>query len=542
MSLVVRIFKEERKDLLLGLLIALLAFIVYANSLGNGFVYDDDPVVVSNPALNGDVLALFSGIDATDTDINPYYRPLTLITFLIEKRLHAHTAFLMHLFNVLFHAANAFLVYLLARTLISNRYSALLAGLLFAVHPINTECVDFISARNNILSGFFILTSYLVHERSVRHEKTAGAFAAAILFLAGLFSKETTLAALPFFCFLEITSLRSLDLVRRRKSFARLIPYVVCTALYLVLRNNALSSAGAKLVILPGLLTRLSENLYIIPHYLLTLICPTALSPIYTIPEDLNVLALPLFLGWLSILGILGWLLTKGLTPATLFGSAWLIIFLLPVSGIIYFPSAPMADRYLYVPAIGVWLIISDQAVRLLPVGNSTRRYYIVAVTLLLLLLAGLTFNRNFDWKNEIDLFTKVVKQYPNEAPGHAQLGHAYSHAYAKESFNDKYVYLSEQEFEKALALEPALKNVHAPLGSIRFARGDFDEALYHYTEALKNQPYDKESLLFRAMVLEKFGRNIEAASDYELFLSAPGRSLAELRPYAEARVRELSK
>lgn len=533
-----RIVGEERKDLYSGLLVVLIALLVYANSLGNGFVWDDNLVIRNNPALDGNIVHLFSGIDiALELEKNPYYRPLTISTFLIEKRLHGHTPLLMHLFNILFHAANAFLIYRLAFTLVSNRYAALLTGLLFAVHPINTECVDFISARNTILAGFFILASYLMHEQSIRQGKNIKAAAGAALFFAGLFSKETTIAVLPFIVFLEIASLRGADFLSRRRSFARLVPYFLCAVFYLILRNSALSHAGVRLEIFPGLLDRLLDNIYIIPSYLLNIICPIALSPIYSVPDDLNILVLPLLTGWLCIIGIIGWLLTKGRTPATLFGLAWLIAFWLPVSGIVYFPSAQMADRHLYLPAIGMWLILADQAVRMLPAGNRADKYGIIAA-MLILLLAGLTIKRNMDWKSEITLFSRVVEQYPNDARGHAELGRSY---YKEDRNNNNYLDMSEREFNKALALDPSMQTLHTPIGSIRLVKGDYEGALFHYTEALSADPFDKEALIYRGMVLENLKRYKEAAADYQLFLYAPGKGLDEMRSYAEERVRELS-
>ncbi len=82
-------YGNERSNLLVGLVVAVVALLVYANSLGNGFVWDDDVVIVANPALKGTALSLFSGIDVGRTaELTPYYRPLSLLTFLIEERLH----------------------------------------------------------------------------------------------------------------------------------------------------------------------------------------------------------------------------------------------------------------------------------------------------------------------------------------------------------------------------------------------------------------------------------------------------------------------
>ncbi len=521
---------------MLGLLIAAVAFLVYANSLQNGLVWDDTVVIVGNSALRGEVLPLFSDIDSgRDVELTPYYRPLTLFTLLIEGRLHGFNPFLMHLFNVLLHAANAFLVYSLARELLNDASAALLAGLLFAVHPVNSEGVDFLSGgRNTMLACLFILMAYLGHRRSVIEESRSCAFAGAVFFLAGLFSKEIAVSLLPFIVAIEITPLRK-DSLQRRSAIIRLIPYAACTLLYFTLRSNALSYAGVQVGILPGLGTRLLDNLYIIPRYLLTVIWPVSLSSKYFIPDDLHLLALPLVFGWLCVIGVLGWLLTRGRSRATLFGLLWLFAFWLPVSGIIPIPSAPLADRYFYVPVIGLWIVIADQAGRLFPAGVVSRRRAASVAAIFVLVLAVLTVRRNLDWKSDIALFSRVVEQYPERAFGHHNLGCAYLDKV-------KNLDLAEKEFEKALALDPAFPRLRTQMGYICLLRGDYAGALRHYSEAVKFNPFDAEAHLNSGIALERLGRYAEAAAEFKFFLAIPGSELAEARPYAEVRVKELSK
>ena len=385
-----------------------------------------------------------------------------------------------------------------------------------------------------MLAAFFILTAYLVHEWSSRQEKTAGVCAGAALFFAGLLSKETPLAILPFIAALEFTTLSGADPVRRRSAAVRLMPYAVCLAFYLVLRSNALSNAGVRMEILPGLGTRLLENLYIIPRYLLTVICPTTLSSKYFVPDDLHLLALPLFVAWLCIIGSLIWLLTRGRSKATLFGLAWLTAFWLPVSGIFPIPSAPLADRYLYVPAIGLWLLVADQAVRLQPSRDAARRWSVCAAAVVLMTLAALTVRRNLDWRNDITLFTRVVEQYPERAFGHHNLGCAYMD-------KEKNLDLAEREFERALALDPAFPRLRTQMGFARLQRGDFEGAMRHYAEAVKLNPADAEAHLNSGIALEKLGRYEESIVEYRRFLATPGNELAGARPGAEEKVLGLS-
>lgn len=533
MSLNYRYDAEKRRDIAFSILVAIMAFTVYVNSLGNGFVWDDDVVIVANSALRHNTLSLFSGIDSgRDVELTPYYRPLTLLTFLIEERLYGLIPFPMHLLNVLLHAANAFLVYLIARSLINNKFAPILTGLLFAVHPVNSEAVNFISGgRNTLLSCFCVLMAYLLHRRSIVMEKLSWALAGAVFFFAGLFSKEITLAILPFVAALEIPALRSDE---RLKVFWKLAPYVACTAAYFILRNIALSDAGVNIEILPGLGTRLLDNLYIIPRYLLTVIWPLSLSIRYFVPDDLHLLSLPLFVAWLVIIGILGWMFTRGRSPATLFGLSWLVVFWLPVSGIILIPSAPLADRYLYTPAIGLWIIVADQTGRFF-FGNTARRYGVIAITgILLIALSAVTMVRNLDWKSDITLFSRYVEQYPERAYGHHNLGCAYL-----DKAGD--LNMAEKEFEKTLALDPFFPRLRTQLGYIQLLRGDYAGAIRHYNEAIVQNPFDAEAHLNRATALDRIGRYEDAVADYKRFLAIPGNDLAEARIHAAERVRELS-
>lgn len=543
----------SKKELYFALCVAVTAFLVYANSLGNGFAWDDTKVILNNPVLQGSPVSLFSSIDTvSDAMLSPYYRPLTLLSFYLEKQVHNFNPFLVRLLNVLLHSSNAFLLYYLARSLFTDRYAALLTGLLFAVHPLHTEGVDFNSGgRNTMLACLFVLAAYLLHHRSIIQKKHPFALAGAILFLAGLFSKESALAVAPFILALEIPALREKTAGAKLTAFLRLAPYIVATCFYLVMRWMTLSKLGVQTSIIPGLGTktiqsmyiipslgsRLLDNIYIIPRYLLTIIRPTALSPVYAVPDDLNLLALPLFAGWLCIILALGWFLTRGRSYATIFGLSWLIAFWLPISGILYFPSAPLADRYLYLPALGLWLIVADQAVRFTP-NNTTARSYTIAIALIIMILAAFTIRRNLDWKSELALFSRVVEQYPEDARGHASLAGSYHNAQKQ---NGDYPALAEQHYEMALALDPAIQIVHTPLGHLKLDRGDLNGALHHYNEALNIFPYDKEARLNRGITYEKLGMLKEALTDFSFFLTTPGYNVPGSRDFVEEKIRQLS-
>lgn len=537
-----------------GVLVGIIAVLVYAVTLRDSLVLDDKQVILNNPVLRGDLLSLFTSMDTTgDAQLLPYYRPLTYLTFWIEGRLHDFNPFGLRLVNILLHAANACLVYRLAGTVLGNRQAALLAGLLFAVHPLHSEGVDFNSGgRNTMLSCLFILLTCLLHHRSMVRPSRASAPGAVACFLAGLFAKETTLAVFPLLLALEAPRFREKPATSRYPAAVRLLPYAAAAALYLWLRWLTLSRFGVQTGFLPGmgptlansvnmsadLGTRLLNNLYIIPRYLLTVISPTALATHYVVPDDLNPLALPLLLSWLGIIAALGWLLTRGRTPGTLFGLAWMILFWLPVSGIIYFPSAPLADRFIYIPAVGLWLVIADQTVRLAPAVQQARRAFAAVVVVLLVVLAGLTFRRNLDWENDITLYSRFVAQYPENIHAHAGLGSAYYN-----SRSENLLPLAIREFETVLSLNPAFPMIHTFLGNIKLDHNDLPGALSDYTAELGYLPNDKEARINRAIAYEKIGDYPSALKDFQIFLATPGtRDIPGSRAYAEEHARALSR
>ncbi len=545
---------DRRQDQLFSLLVVLAAFLAYISSFGNGFAWDDTNVIITNPVLGGSPLALFNTIDVgRDYELLPYYRPLAQLTFLIEGRLHGFNPKYMHVVNVLLHVVNSFLVYRLAR-IFSGKNTAFLAGLLFAVHPINTETVNFLSGgRNTMLASLFALLAFLVYRRAVLQDSFAAATMSSLFFLAGLFSKESAFMAVAFMVGLEFAQ-QPKNTQQWRHSLIRLLPCAAASSMYLVMRWITLSPLGIQASIIPGfgadklmamynmpdLWERVFDNIYIIPRYFLTLILPLKITLRYEVPQNLAGHALLLVIAWSFIIMTLIWLLGKGLGRMTLFGLVWFVVWYLPVSGIAMFPSTPMADRYLYLPAIGLWLVAADQTSRLSSFRQGGgRRFGAVVAAIVIVALGGRTAMRNFDWRDDITLFGKFAEQYPDNAYSHAGLGNAY---YAMRERNSQYLDLAEEELLKTLEMQPLIQGVHLTLGNIRLTKGDNEGALHYYTIALGIYPLEKEALLNRAITLENLGRGSEALDDFKRFLAIPGYELSDARPYAEARIAALSK
>jgi len=537
-----------------GYLVPLIAFLVYADSLGNGFTLDDHAVIVNNPLFrSGDILSLFSTIDTIgEGQLLPLYRPVTYLTFLLEWKLHHFNPFLIRLANVTLHALNSLLVYRLSRSITGEgSWLPLVAAFLCAVHPINTEGVDFnAGGRNTILATLFSLSAWLLHRRGVQRDSILPGIGSGLLFLLGLFSKESALMIAPFILWQEIETVRE-NRGKITRSLIRLIPHLAAAGVYLTLRWVTLARYGIQSSIIPDssstlletlyvvdpLGTRLLHNLYIIPRYLWSILWPASLAPRHVIPEDLNLIALPLFLTWGVIAGGIAWLLTKGRNAVTLFGLSWCFLFWLPTSGLFIIPIQ-IAERYLYAPAIGLWVIIGhlvDRTVRRFPARTLT----ILSVTgLIILLLAAVTVRRNLDWKSNLTLYTRFARQFPDNIHALAGLGVAY---YDENTPGSRQI--AATIFEQVLRIDPFHPRINRLLGNIRLDEGNLADALQLYDRALESMPTDKEAMINRGITLDKLGRTTEALDQYRRFLTLPGETdhLPGGVEHARRRVMELA-
>ena len=310
------------------------------------------------------------------------------------------------------------------------------------------------------------------------------------------------------------------------------MPFIACGVFYLILRNIALTRAGVPQDIMSGLLSRMIDNVFIIPRYLLNIIWPYFLSPKYYVPDDFHVHTLPLIFGWGGVLIIMLWGLTGTYRKYTFYGLAWLIVFWLPVSGIFPIPSAPLADRYMYLPLVGIWLLLAyllDCACTRL--GGRWKAGTLVVITLLL----GMTSHSYSQfWKNDVELFTRLVKLYPDKAYGYHNLGCAYLD-------KEKNLELAEKSFEHALLLDPLFPRLRTQLGYVRLLKGDYEGALSHYNHAVYQNPLDAEAWLNRGEVLERTGRVQEALESYRRFLATPAFDLLDARSRVKNKLDKLT-
>ncbi len=526
------IFHYYRRHLPFFLILLVAVGLVYGNSLSNGFVWDDNEIIVNNPVNkdmhsigtlfgSADDLAAAAGVHA------PYYRPLNRLTYIFDYQMFGLNPVGYHAENLLIHLASVLCLYLLAVWLFGEQFPALTTALLFAVHPINAEAVNFISGRNNLLATLAVLLSFLTFVHGEESHKVRYRYVAGVLFLMGLLCKETALMAIPFLFLHDISSLRYLR-ERFWKKVASLLPFLVGTGIYLAMRTVALAGTFGGNPDWEHLGRRLLQVVYIIPRYGEILLFPHRLTVDYDVPAHFSPGDWWLLPAWLVGGGVLVVLLKTG-RAATRFGLLWFAVNFIPIANIIPIPSAPMAERFMYLPAIGLWIVAADQAWALY---GKARRVTAVAGSLVLLVLAAVTFTRNRDWRNDISLFSSVVKATPDSSMGHYNLGVAL--------MKRGDVAKAEREFMSAVEIDPAHSDALFQIASILLARNSYEEAEKYLARSLQANPGNSEALFNLALLMEKRGRTREAIAYYEEFLTKAPDMYDPLIPRVRGKIREL--
>jgi tetratricopeptide (TPR) repeat protein len=514
-------------------IVAAVAIAAYANATGNGFVWDDHKIVVDNPD-NADPSALGKVLTSPDVVVRsepaPYYRPVSRALFVLDRQLFDLDPRPYHLENVLLHAAAAIALLALGLRLFGAVGPAAVAALLFAVHPVNTETVDFVTARNNLLVAVLVLASCEAYLRARTSRRTAPLLVAAVLFFLGTLCKETALMLLPFLAAQELLSRGALRRDALRERLVALAPLALAAALSLALRAAVLRGAGGALPGLADPASALVRALHVVPEYLGILLWPTNLTIHRLAPEAYLASPWALAAAWLAIVAALALLLRQG-RPVTRFGLLWFAINLVPVSGLVPIPSAPLAERFLYVPSIGLWLVAADQLAAL--AGRTRHRRVLAgAVLVVIACLATVTLLRNRDWRDDVALYASAARAEPRSTDAHYNLGVALAERGDAEG--------ARSAWERVLALDPAHTGALSQLGTALAERGDLEGAARCFARVLELRPRDIETRFNLALLFERLGRPRDALEQYRLFLALDPVDYPELVPRVRERIRTL--
>ena len=451
-----------------AVLVFAAAVLVYSGNLGNGFVYDDRYVVERNPLVsNGDLRELLTTSYWGEIVDAGLYRPLTLLSFGLNRAFGA-SAFGFHLANNLLHGVAAVFALLVARTLGLSIAGALAAALLFALHPVQSEGVNALVGRAEILAFALTVASFLLFARK------ASPLVVGASFLCALLSKESAAFALPLF-------------VLYRRDGSRLLALGVAVVAGAILRIAALGGlgiAGREIGFLDnslahsGLGARLLSAPVLLLHYVQLIVWPRSLSADYSF----NQIPIPESAADPRVL--LGSVVLVLLLCVAAWGGRYRVAalaFIVPLAGSLHllFPMGTIfAERLLYLPVLGAALAFGLAIEEL-----DNRQRWVSAVVAVAVLGAGAVrlWTRIPDWRDNETLFRKTVETSPFSARSYFLLG--------AELLEQKRFSESAESFATGLAIYPAHFGARMSLGEALLAAGDAAGAEQAFGKALEVQP-----------------------------------------------------
>jgi len=479
----------KRARLALAALIFAAAAVAYLPILGNGFTnFDDDEYLTDQPLVR-DGLTASAVAAAFRSTAGANWHPLTWVSHMIDVSLWGMKPRGHHATSLLLHAANAALLFwLLATRSGALRRSAFVAAL-FALHPLHVESVAWAAERKDVLSTLFWFLTLIAWARYTERPSARRYAAALALFAAGLMSKPM-LVTLPLsLLLLDFWPLGRVDAARPLASVVRLVrekaPFfalALAASVVTLYAQRAGGSLGTFAQYPAG--ARVANALVSLFAYLFQTVWPTGLAIFYPHPEG----STPLVQAAFAALGAVGitWLAFRARTsvPAAWFGWCWYVVTLLPVLGLVQAGEQARADRYTYMPLVGIFVAVAWAGTWVASRYTTSQRRNVVgaALTLVLCLACGaLTWRQGLYWRDSKTLFRHALDVTERNHIAHINLALALSAAGDSRS--------AAEHYERALSIRPENPAAHNNLGRILLNDGKLDAAIAHFRAALAFDP-----------------------------------------------------
>jgi len=496
--------------------LAAIVWVVFGQTLGHGFInYDDDKYVYENQeVLNG--LSLRGAARAFTHTVSSNWHPLTMLSYMLDGQIYGRNPGGYHLTNVQLHTVAVILLFLVLENMTGAIWRSAFVAALFAIHPLHVESVAWVSERKDVLSGVFFMLTLGAYVRYVRSPRSPGRYLLVVfLFALGLMAKPM-LVTLPFILLLlDYWPLGRMDL-----GFGKLILEKVPLLALSIAASGAALLTQRKVIAPFPLSSRISNALVSSAAYIGQSIYPAGLTVLYPYPMKGSPLWEVIF-ALLLLAGISGWAFAwRRKHPYVLIGWLWYLGMLVPVVGLVHVGAQARADRYTYLPQIGLALLATWTVADLSAPWRHRRVLLGSAASLLLAALAVCAHAQTSYWRDSETLWNHTLAHTRNNDIAQYNLG------------NDL---LRQGRFEEAvahyrtaLAINPNYAVNHYNLGNTLLRTGQVDDAISHFQRALQIQPDYPEAEMDLGSALRAKGELEAAIVDFQKALA--------LRPdYAEA-------
>ena len=520
---------------LVYLFLTAITWLVFGQTVSHDFVnFDDHVYIYDNPLVTGGlttngIVGAFSHPHARN------WHPLTTISHMLDCQLYGLSAGGHHFTNVLLHTIAVLLLFRVLRVATGALWPSAFVAALFAIHPLHVESVAWVSERKDVLSAVFFMLTLAAYVRYAVAPSLGRYFVVAMIFALGLMSKPM-LVTVPFvLLLLDYWPLRRFDKVARLKAggsivgwlnrrpsflFLEKTPLLILSGLSSLVTIWAQDQATGSLEQLP-FTWRLNNALVTYIEYVRQTFWPARLAAFYPHPNNApSIWHVALAITCLLAISAIAVFLRKK-RPYVLTGWFWYVGILVPVIGMVQIGEQGHADRYTYLPHIGLFVVIAWAAADLAMAWHLRREYlWLAATTTIAVLGYGAVVQTSF-WKNSEELWNHTLSVTSNNDFAHNNLG---------------FLYLRRSELNRAIShFETALKIrsdnsqtrynlgtavVHTNLANALARAGRPEEAIAHYTEAVKLRPDYGDAYYNFGSVLFQQGRIDDAIAQWQKTLA----------------------
>lgn len=494
---------------------------VYANSLGGKFIWDDSGLIIENIEYLETKLDFKSLFLKSHFEEAPYYRPVLWLAFLADYKVWGLNPLGYHSTNITLHILNTVLLFFFFRAIAATPALAAAACALFAVHPINTEAIAWIAGRNDPIMFFFLIFSCLCMCRGRRAQtalrKTALYCFACISYGCALLAKETAVITLPLFLLVDVWFLKKRYRPFRYEIAALYTALTLITIFFFMLRNNIIHQPFLQLSFQPDIRS-LATPCIIYLYYIKTLCFPANLTvdPSSFLIRCMKSSTVIITCSAFCISLVTAAVLFRKYFKEGLFALLWILIYLAPVSGIVWM-GVPILEHRAYGACAGFCFALASLYHRFLahPIGGitgNTVRTGNAMLCIIVILFSLLTIQRNTLWKDEHTIWADTLQKSPESTQALVNLGVTFLRLNKPEPALDL--------FKKALAASPRSARIYNNIGSALFSLGRYDEAQQAQEQAIRLNPKSAEAY-------NNMGILFKARGDYEKAVSCFRKALA---------------
>jgi tetratricopeptide (TPR) repeat protein len=529
--------KQKRSDQSRWMIPTILAitFIAFIPVLGAGFVsWDDGEYVLQNTAFrNADLKAVLT------TPMQGNVHPLTMLTLFINYVVSGENAWSYHLVNLALHLVNCLLVFRLAMSLSrGNRIISFTTAILFGIHPVHVESVAWVSERKDVLYGLFFIAGLMTYTKYVDSNSRKDYWLSILYFVLSLLSKPSA-AVFPL-------ALLCVDFLRTRKLTAKVliekIPFFTLSLAMGIITFIAQRQAGSFGKIHIDTSNKIFYGFYGIMMYIVKMVAPVNLAVFYPFPAMNVKLPVEYYMAPVFFLGLaFVFFYSLKRNRVISFGILFYLVNLLLVLQFLPVGSAVIAQRYAYIPYIGLFFIVGWIIDRF--TNSDTSKAWRIVFPIALL-LSVLTWHQASTWHSSATLWDQAIKTQPS-AKAYANrallLRKEKNYDLAIEYFNkaihldthDNELYanrgnvyfdlrkpeLAISDYRKALSMKPDFPEALDNMGAQFAMLGQYDSAVIYTTRAITIKPDFKPAYSNRALTYMKLNRFDDAIRDWKKFL-----------------------